>query len=75
MITMIDAKHRLTIPKSLVHTEPGEMFETFYDVEEDEIILRRMKKKENWVKVWLDCPIKTDQPLPRRSREYFRPKI
>lgn len=75
MITMIDAKHRLTIPKSLVHTEPGEMFETFYDAEEDEIILRRMKKKGNWVKMWLDCPNKTDEPLPRRSREYFRPKI
>lgn len=75
MITMIDAKHRLTIPKSLVRTEPGEMFETFYDAEEDEIILRRVKKKGNWVKVWLDCPNKTDEPLPGRSREYFRPKI
>lgn len=75
MITTMDAKHRLTIPKSLVQTEPGEMFETFYDAEEDEIILRRMKKKESWVKVWLDCSGKTDQPLPRRSREYFRPKI
>jgi bifunctional DNA-binding transcriptional regulator/antitoxin component of YhaV-PrlF toxin-antitoxin module len=75
VITTIDAKHRLTIPKSLVQTEPGEMFETFYDAEEDEIILRRIKKKTNWAQVWLDCQVKTDEPLPKRSREYFRSKI
>jgi len=72
---MIDAKHRLTIPGSLVQTGPGEMFETFYDAEEDEIILRRIKRKNNWAEVWRDCPSKIDQPLPRRSHEYFRQKM
>jgi len=54
----------------MMNTEPGEVFETFYDAEEDEVILRRVKKKEDWVKVWLGCPVKTDQPLPKPSR-YF----
>jgi bifunctional DNA-binding transcriptional regulator/antitoxin component of YhaV-PrlF toxin-antitoxin module len=75
MITTIDAKRRLTIPKTLVQTEPGEMFETFYDAEEDEIILRRIRKKDNWAEVWRDCPTKVAHPLPRRSGDYFRPKI
>lgn len=75
MITTVDSKRRLTIPKSVAPTEPGEVFETFYDREEDEIILRRIKKKDNWVRIWRDCPAKLSEPLPKRSREYFRPKI
>ena len=75
VITTVDAKHRLTIPRALVTTQPGEVFEAFYDQEEDEIILRRIKRKDDWFEVWRACPAKIDEPLPKRSREYFRPKI
>ena len=60
---------------SRTEAEPGEVFETFYDREENEIILRRIKKGIAGFAFGGDCPAKLSEPLPKRSREYFRPKI
>ncbi len=70
MILTLDAKRRLTVPAALAPTSPGDAFEALYDEEEDEIILRRVKRKRtSWVDVMAECPVPMDD-LPRRSREY-----
>ena len=70
MILTLDAKRRLTIPTALAPAAAGDAFEAIYDEGEDEIVLRRMKRKrESWLEVLKQCPVPMDD-LPRRSREY-----
>jgi bifunctional DNA-binding transcriptional regulator/antitoxin component of YhaV-PrlF toxin-antitoxin module len=68
MIVRLDSKRRLTVPKALVKTRPGEHFEALYDEDEDKIILRRVKRKLNWLEVLKQCPVSMDD-IPPRSRE------
>lgn len=68
MIVTLDAKRRLSIPAALIPAEPGDAFDARYDREEDEIVLRRVKRKSNWLEVWKQCPVPMDD-LPPRSRE------
>ena len=68
MILTLDAKCRLTIPAALAPAAPGDTFEAVHHREEDEILLRRVKRKANWLKVWKQCPVPMDD-LPPRSRE------
>jgi bifunctional DNA-binding transcriptional regulator/antitoxin component of YhaV-PrlF toxin-antitoxin module len=70
VILTLDSKRRLTVPAALAKTSPGDVFEAVYDEQEDEIILRRVKrKKESWLEVLKQCPVPMDD-LPARSREY-----
>jgi bifunctional DNA-binding transcriptional regulator/antitoxin component of YhaV-PrlF toxin-antitoxin module len=71
MILTLDSKRRLTIPVALAPSAAGDAFEAIYDKEEDEIVLRRVKRKSNWLKVWKQCPVPMDD-LPPRSRELPR---
>jgi len=71
MIVTLDSKRRITVPAALAPTSPGDAFEAHYDKEEDEIVLRRVKRKSDWLKVWRKCPVPMDD-LPPRSREYFK---
>ena len=68
MIVTLDSKRRLTVPKALVKTQPGEHFEALYDEDEDKIVLRRVRRKPNWLEVWKQCPVSMDD-IPPRSRE------
>ena len=68
MIVTLDSKRRLTVPKALVKTQPGEHFEALYDEDEDKIVLRRVRRKTNWLEVWKQCPVSMDD-IPPRSRE------
>ena len=74
MILTLDAKRRVSLPSKLVSTKPGDQFDAFYDDEEDEIILRRVKGKEDWLEIMKQCPVPMDD-LPPRPRDYFKPKI
>ncbi|CAN5303003.1 hypothetical protein BH20VER2_BH20VER2_11410 [soil metagenome] len=69
MILTLDSKRRLTVPAALAKTSPGDAFAAFYDNEEDEIILRRIKGKGDWLEIMRQCPVPMDD-LPPRSREY-----
>ena len=69
MILKLDSKCRLTLPTALVKTSPGDAFAVFYDKEEDEIILRRVNPKGDWLEIMKRCPVPMDD-LPPRSREY-----
>ena len=70
MIVTLDSKRRLTIPAALAKSAPGDAFEAIYDEDEDEIVLRRVKRKrESWLEVLEQCPVPMDD-LPPRSREY-----
>ena len=68
MIVTLDSKRRLTVPKALVMTRPGEHFEALYDEDEDKIVFRRVKRKLNWLEVLKQCPVSMDD-VPPRSRE------
>jgi len=70
VILTLDAKRRLTIPTALAPAAAGDTFEAVYDEEEDEIVLRRVKRKrESWLEVLKQCPVPMDD-LPPRRREY-----
>ena len=70
MILTLDSKRRLTVPAALAKTSPGDAFEAIYDEQEDEIVLRRVKRKrKSWLEVLKQCPVPLDD-LPPRSREY-----
>jgi hypothetical protein len=71
MIVTLDAKRRVSIPVALVPAAPGDQFDASFDAEDDVVILRRLKRKPNWLEVWKQCPVPMDD-LPPRSRE--RPK-
>mgnify|MGYP001613070700 CR=1 FL=1 len=68
MILTLDAKRRFSIPAALAPASPGDAFDARYDRDEDEIVLRRVKRKSNWLEVWKQCPVPMDD-LPARSRE------
>jgi bifunctional DNA-binding transcriptional regulator/antitoxin component of YhaV-PrlF toxin-antitoxin module len=69
VILTLDSKRRLTVPTALAQTAPGDAFEAIYDEEEDEILLRRIKRgKRSWIEVMEACPVPMDD-LPPRSRE------
>jgi len=70
MILTLDAKRRLTIPVLLAPAAAGDAFEAIYDEEEDEIVLRRVRReRESWLEVLKQCPVPMDD-LPPRTREY-----
>ena len=69
MIVTLDAKRRVSIPVLLAPASPGDQFEATFDPEEDTVLLRRVKRKANWLEVWKKCPVPMDD-LPPRSREY-----
>ena len=71
MILTLDAKRRFSIPAALAPASPGDAFDARYDRDEDEIVLRRVKRKSNWLEVWKQCPVSMDD-LPPRSREMPR---
>ena len=68
MIVTLDAKRRVSIPAALAPAAPGDRFEASFDAEEDIVLLRRLKRKPNWLEVWRQCPVPMDD-LPPRSRE------
>jgi bifunctional DNA-binding transcriptional regulator/antitoxin component of YhaV-PrlF toxin-antitoxin module len=68
MIVTVDSKRRVSIPVSLAPASAGDQFEASFDPDEDTVILRRVKRKSNWLEVWKSCPIPMDD-LPPRSRE------
>ena len=71
MILTLDAKRRLTVPKSLAPAEPGDHFKAEFDAEEDVIVLRRIARRADWLEVLKSCPVSMDE-LPSREREYPR---
>ena len=68
MIVTLDAKRRVSIPAAMAPTAPGDRFEARFDAEEDIVLLRRLKRKPNWLEVWKQCPVPMDD-LPPRSRD------
>jgi len=68
MIVTLDAKRRVSIPAALAPAAPGDRFEASFDAEDDIVLLRRLKRKPNWLEVWKQCPVSMDD-LPPRSRE------
>ena len=68
MIVTLDAKRRVSLPAALAPTAPGDRFEASFDAEEDIVLLRRLKRKPNWLEVWKQCPVPMDD-LPPRSRD------
>jgi hypothetical protein len=71
MIVTLDDKRRVSIPVALAPTTPGDRFEASFDPEDDVVILRRIKRKANWLEVWKQCPVPMDD-LPDRSEEMPR---
>ena len=71
MIVTLDAKRRLSVPAALAPAKPGDQFDATFDVEEDAVIFRRVKRKANWLEVWKQCPVPMDD-LPPRSRQMPR---
>jgi len=51
MLLKLDSKRRLTFPAKLVPATPGDYFEALYDEDEDEIIVKRVKRQANWLEV------------------------
>lgn len=69
VILTLDAKRRLSIPVALAPSSPGDVFEALYDEEDDEIVLRRVKRaRRSWLAVMKECPVSMDD-FPARSRE------
>jgi hypothetical protein len=71
MIVILDAKRRVSIPAALAPAAPGDQFDASFDAEDDVVILRRVKRKSNWLAVWKQCPVPMDD-LPPRSQELPR---
>jgi hypothetical protein len=68
MILTLDAKHRLTLPASLVRARPGDRFHAEFEPEEGTIVFRRMAHNTDWLSVLRNCPVKIDRlPLRRRA--------
>lgn len=68
MIVTLDNKRRVSIPTALAPVMPGDQFDASFDAEEDIVILRRVKRKGNWLEIWKQCPVPMDD-VPPRSRE------
>jgi len=52
-------------------TSPGDQFNATFDPDECALILRRIKAKVDWLRIWKQCPVPMDD-LPSRSREMPR---
>ena len=74
MVITLDSKRRLTVPSALAPAKPGDVFEVEFDAEADAIVFRRLSRDEDWLTVVEQCPVPMDN-LPRRRREYFRPRL
>lgn len=72
MIVTLDSKRRVSLPASLAPAKPGDQFDATFDADDDVVILRRVPRKKDWLKVLEECPVPMND-LPRRSRDY--PKI
>jgi hypothetical protein len=68
MIVTLDAKRRVSIPAALAPAAPGDQFDASFDAEEDVVMLRRIKRKADWLEIWMKCPVPMDD-LPPRRRE------
>jgi hypothetical protein len=68
MIVTLDAKRRVSIPAALAPASPGDQFDASFNPDDDIVILRRISRKNNWLKVWKECPVPMDD-LPPRSAE------
>jgi bifunctional DNA-binding transcriptional regulator/antitoxin component of YhaV-PrlF toxin-antitoxin module len=68
VIVTVDAKRRVSIPAALALTNPGDQFDASFDPDDDVVILRRVKRKSNWLDVWKQRPVPMDD-LPPRSRQ------
>lgn len=68
MIVTLDEKRRLTVPAALAPANPGDAFDAQYNVNEDAIVFRRIKRGKSWLSVMKACPVPLDK-RPRRSRE------
>lgn len=66
MIVTLDSKHRLTVPKALAPTVPGDYFEAQFDSEEDTLVFRRISPNADWLAVLKECPVSMDDVPPRR---------
>lgn len=71
MVLKLDAKRRLSVPRQLAPSLPGDQFEAHFDPGEDTLIFRRLPARENWLAVLKQCPVCMDD-IPSRSREYPR---
>jgi hypothetical protein len=71
MIVTLDAKRRVSIPAALAPATPGDEFDASFDADDDVVILRRIKRKSDWLKTWKQCPVPMND-LPSRSREMPR---
>ena len=72
MTVKMDQKRRLSIPVELAaQLKPGDHFTAIVDLEQGEIIFRRINPKSNWVELFKQCPVPMDD-LPGRSQEYPR---
>jgi hypothetical protein len=69
MVLTLDAKRRITLASSLAPASPGDQFDATFDPEEDVVVLRRIKRKRDWLKTLKACPVSMDD-LPARSREF-----
>jgi hypothetical protein len=58
----------VSIPTALAPVMLGDQFDARFDPNEDVVILRRVKRKSNWLDVWKQCPVPMDD-LPPRSRQ------
>ena len=75
MIVTLDSKRRLTLPASLMPTQPGQTFDVRFDPDEDALIFRRMPKREDWLQVLEECPVPMEVIPPRRSELPKKRKI
>jgi len=75
MIVTLDAKRRLTVPRDLAPTSPGDYFDASFDAEEDALVFRRLLGKENWLTVLKACPVSPDDVSPRRRAPARRRKL
>ena len=75
MILRLDAKRRLTLPRSLTPAGPGDHFRVEFDAEEEALVCRRLANGEDWLDVLKSCPVPVEG-LPVRRREYpKRPRL
>ena len=76
MVVKLDSKRRLTVPKGLLRTKPGDVFEAKFDPEEEVLTFRRIsKRKKNWFEILKSCPVRLEGDLPKRPREYFKSRL
>lgn len=71
VIVTLDAKRRVSIPAALAPASPGDQFDASFDPDDDVVVLRRIKRKTNWLSVWMQCPVPMDD-LPSRNRQLPR---